>query len=202
LRFKFWTAIAGVQADLEARICALREEFWCQTISETRPEWMTEYSLPDECDPFPDLCAKVAAQGGSRCEYFAGVAAALGWNVTCVEQLECGGRAGGLYVGGGTPGRGKPRAVIEMDVDLGSSDAWSGTLATPPQPGALRAGMPLACGPDISALRCVLERIIPAHCALVLNLIPPPTYWMVSFGATPATDVHFITDDGALILTE
>jgi hypothetical protein len=30
---------------------------------------MAEYGLPDGCDPFPDLCTKVAAIGGTRCEY-------------------------------------------------------------------------------------------------------------------------------------
>lgn len=200
--WKFWTAVAAVFADLEARICALRDEFWCQTIVETRPDWLTEYGLPDDCDPFPDLCAKVAAIGGSRCEYFAAVAAALGWNVTCVEQVECGGRAGGAYVGAFTPGLGRPTSIIEMDVDLGSSEAWNGVLLPQPFAGVLRAGQSLSCAPDVSSLRCVLERIIPAQCSLVLNLIAPPTYWMVSFGPTSAGDVHLIADDGALMLTE
>lgn len=200
--WKFWRAVAAVFADLEARICALRKEFWCQTLSETRDEWLFEYGLPDTCDPFPDLCTKVKALGGTTCEYYAAIAAAIGWSVTCVTTGNCGSRASGTYAGNMMAGASAPRALIVLDVDLGSSPAYTASYLNPPMASLLRAGQPLACAPDVTALRCVLERIIPAHCNLVLNVIPPPVYWMVSKGATSATDVHFIGDDGALLLTE
>src|SRR4051812_19380625 len=66
--WQYWRSFAVVVDYLTQRLCALRLEFWCQTLNETHDGWMTEYGLPDECDPFPDLCTKVAAIGGTRCE--------------------------------------------------------------------------------------------------------------------------------------
>lgn len=198
----FWTAVSAVLEFANRRICDLRAEFWCATRNETDDLWLAEYGLPDACDPFPDLCTKVAALGGNRCEYFAAIAAAAGWAVSCREFEPCGARAGGSYAGFATPGAGNGRAVIALDVDLGASPAFTGAYASPPLAGLMMAGSPLSCEPDVSGLRCILERVIPAHCRLVLNLIPPPTYWMAAFGPTPDLDVHFVDDDGALMLTE
>lgn len=203
--WKFWNAVAAVAEHANQRICALREEFWCATMSETRDRWLTDYGLPDTCDPFPDLCAKVAALGGARCEYFAAVALAAGWSIECRDfSTVCGSRAGGGggYAGNAFPGRGPRGAVIEIDVDLAASPAFSGAIATKPLAGRMRAGMRLSCEPDVSGLRCILERIVPAHCTLILNLIEPPVYWMVSFGPTPDQDAYFLTGGNDPILTE
>src|SRR2546421_695582 len=70
---RFWKSVAGLFSFLNDRLCALRLEFWCATHVETHDLWMAEYGLPDACDPFPDLCTKVAAIGGTRCEYYAEV---------------------------------------------------------------------------------------------------------------------------------
>lgn len=201
--YRFWNSVAAVFEHANQRICALREEFFCATATETKDRWLVEYGLPDACDPFPDLCAKVGAIGGQTCAYFVSVAAAVGWTVTCrTDEATCGAFVGQGRAGRAVPGRGPIAGIIELDVDLGASDAFTGVVATPPRTGRMRAGMRLSCGPDVSSLRCVLERVIPAHCTLVLNLIPPPSYWMVSFGPTSAGDVHLIADDGSLLLTE
>ena len=79
--WQYWRSVAVVFQYATERLCALRQEFWCQSASETRDEWMVEYGLPDACDPFPDLCTKVAAIGGTRCEYYRGA-------VGMVDQLQ------------------------------------------------------------------------------------------------------------------
>jgi hypothetical protein len=79
----FWRAVANCVTFILSRYCDLRLEFWCATHKETHDLWMAEYGLPDACDPFPDLCTKVAAIGGTRCEYYAAVAARAGWSITC-----------------------------------------------------------------------------------------------------------------------
>lgn len=80
----FWAAVAAMRAWFNARMCDMREEFFCATTDEMRDVWLAQYGLPDDCDPFPDLCEKVAAQGGQRCDYFRTVAAKRGWAIDCV----------------------------------------------------------------------------------------------------------------------
>src|SRR5262249_16123701 len=93
--FQYWKAVSEVYAFLTKRICDLRLEFWCATQSETRDLWLQEYGLPDACDPFPELCAKVAAIGGTRCEYYTFIAERAGWRLMCFDgQNVCGARPG------------------------------------------------------------------------------------------------------------
>src|SRR5262245_49399073 len=72
--WQFCAAIAHLFYFANTRLCELREEFWCASHKETHDEWMAEYGLPDACDPWPDLCAKVAALGGATCAYLQAVA--------------------------------------------------------------------------------------------------------------------------------
>ena len=58
--YKFWLAVADFYAYLNARICALRPEFFCKTAVETTDWWLEEYGLPDGCDPFPDAGSSYA----------------------------------------------------------------------------------------------------------------------------------------------
>jgi hypothetical protein len=85
----FVAAVGAVRNYLEAQLCALRLEFWCATETQTNDEWMAEYGLPDDCDPFPDLCAKVAALGGRRCELYQELCAANGWIIDCLAEPAC-----------------------------------------------------------------------------------------------------------------
>jgi hypothetical protein len=89
----FIAALGAVRNYLEAQLCALRFEFWCATQTQTRDLWMAEYGLPDDCDPYPDLCAKVAALGGRRCELYQELCAANGWIIDCVAVPACLGTA-------------------------------------------------------------------------------------------------------------
>ncbi|WP_315766488.1 hypothetical protein [Bradyrhizobium sp. SZCCHNS2005] len=116
----FWRAIASVVTFILARYCDLRLEFWCATHKETHDLWMAEYGLPDACDPFPDLCTKVAAIGGVSCEYYAAVAARAGWSITCADITnDCGGSAGTFQAGCSWPGGqiGGGRLLIIVDLD-------------------------------------------------------------------------------------
>lgn len=167
--FRFWRAVAEVLAFLVARACALRLEFWCATHSETHDLWMREYGLPDPCDPFPDLCTKVAAIGGARCEYYAAIAARAGWSITCalVPPVACGARAGNAVAGCATVGGQLGGAVLSIVVYLRESPAYVGGFETLPYAGKLLAGQMLACEPDISPLTCILDRVVHAHVAVV-----------------------------------
>ena len=164
--WRFWSAVADVLAFVNLRACALLLEFFCATQSETNDQWMAEYGLPDGCDPFPDLCTKVAAVGGTRCEYLTAVAARAGWAVSCYDTGGgCGGKVGRAKAGGFRPGRSPAPGTVVIRVDLVNSPAFKGRLPPKPQPvasnparkaGRFKAGQPLACrrtgGPPVVPL--------------------------------------------------
>ena len=164
--YQFWRAVAEVWAWVNAAICALALEFFCASQTATHDLWLEEYGLPDGCDPFPDLCAKVAAIGGTRCEYLTDIAARAGWAVSCYDTGGgCGGKAGRAKAGGFMPGRSPAPGTVVIRVDLANSPAFNGTLPPSPQAatpshgrkaGRFMAGQPLACvrtgGPPVVPL--------------------------------------------------
>lgn len=165
-------ALANLWAYIESRICAAKLEFFCQTQSETTDLWLADYGLPDACDPYPDLCSKVAAFGGTRCDYFVEIAARAGWAISCIDRF-CGAVAGRGRAGRAQTGRGRAQSELHVLVDLAASSAWSGGYRTPPLAGRLRAGRKLACGPDLEPLKCLLERIVHAHVLIVYETTAP-----------------------------
>jgi hypothetical protein len=167
--WEFFASVSDVFAYLTERICALRLEFWCASQSETRDQWLIEYGLPNACDPYPDLCTKVAAIGGTRCEFYTEVAARAGWSISCVDTVAyCGTRVGSRRSKAGImkPGRIRTAQLVVL-VDLKNSPAFTGTTHARPKAGRLKAGRRLACGPDISPLECILARVV--HAELQIN---------------------------------
>jgi hypothetical protein len=169
----FIAAVGAVRNYLETQLCALYLEFWCATETLTNDLWMAEYGLPDGCDPYPNLCAKVAALGGRRCELYQELCAANGWSITCEAEPACPGTAfaGGCYAGGCYVGNPAIPNQIEIIVNLNESSSYTGSAQTPALAGLMQAGMPLTCSPDITPLQCLMERIAPAHVTVdyVLN---------------------------------
>lgn len=166
---RFWRGVSDTFSFAYARWCALREEFWCATHSETHAEWMLEYGLPDDCDPFPDLCTKVAALGGTRCEYYTEIAARAGWSIDCVTRLDqCGSSAGcRARAGRAKPGRRLLTTQLQILVHLGESSTYVAPPRQAAKAGRLKAGRGLACGPDIAVLKCLLERVVHAEIELL-----------------------------------
>lgn len=164
----FWFAVADFFYQLTQLLCALRLEFWCATQTLTRDLWLAEYGLPDACDPFPDLCAKVAALGGTRCEYFSAIAAQAGWAIDCENVFSEICAMFGTYQLGeiGLGGQGGA-ATIHVTVHLSQSPAYLGRLETQPLLGAFQLGKLLTCAPDISSLVCLLDRVVPAHVTVI-----------------------------------
>jgi hypothetical protein len=163
--YLYFRSFAVVLHYLTQRLCALREEFWCSSVVETRDEWMTEYGLPDACDPFPDLCTKVIAIGGTRCEYYAEVAARSGWSITCKELVaSCGSRAGFVRAGKAKTGATLFNATLQIVVSLPDSPAYQPRgRFTASRAGRLRGGRRLSCGPDLGPLQCIMARIVHAE---------------------------------------
>jgi hypothetical protein len=160
---RFFRAIATDLARLEARLCALRAEIYCRTMSETRDWWLTDYGLPDSCDPWADPCTKRLALGATRCEHWAAYAAAAGWSITCTLLWDCGGMAGTARADCATAAPSWPGPVILITVDAAASTAWVAPQTHEAFADCYRADEPVGCGSDISALQCLLERLIPDH---------------------------------------
>lgn len=173
--YRFWSAVTDVFAFLHRRACDLRMEFWCATHRETHAEWMAEYGLPDACDPFPDLCTKVAALGGTRCEYFSEIAARSGWRIACEDMTaRCNGARATCARAGRARAGGLPRQLCQLRIVVFTSESPS--FMAPryrlPRAGRLRADHRLACAPNLSPLLCVLERVVPAHVSVVYQTTP------------------------------
>jgi hypothetical protein len=162
--FGFLEVLAAVFAQLHAAICAFYLEYSCFTATQTYAWWLAEYGLPDGCDPYPNLCQKVAAQGGVTCAFYEAIAASLGWSITCGENCSAG---PGCLMAGQPGGPLYPPGTLMVFVDLEQSSAYSGGQNMGPVAGFLEAGMAIYCGPDISALDCVLQRIVHAEIQIV-----------------------------------
>ncbi len=168
----FWRSISTVVAFILQRYCDLRLEFWCATHKETHDLWMMEYGLPDSCDPFPDLCTKVAALGGATCEYYAEVAARAGWSIACESiNNDCGGMAGTFQAGCSWPGGQIGGARLLIVVNLNESPAYTAPAEVLPYAGHMQAGGGLACDPDITPLKCILDRVVHAHIEVTYQTI-------------------------------
>lgn len=143
--WKFWRAVASVFAVLEARLCALREEFFCDTTSETYEAWLFDYGLPDVCDVYPDLCTKVAAAGGQTVAYFVALALRAGWVITIARTAA---------------------AEITITINRSASPAYvaPSPTATVSRANRFRAGQKLSCaGLNTLPVSCLLARVLPAH---------------------------------------
>lgn len=174
--FRYWRSVSESLAHLCARLCDLRLEFWCATHVETRPEWLAEYGLPDDCDPYPDLCAKVAALGGATCDFYREVAARSGWDVDCDDSvIDCGELAGALLAGPDQVGGGSSAGTIRITVYPLTSPAYVGPVENGPMAGCFLTGLLLDCEPGFEALRCVLGRVIHGHVRLEIGTTHPRT---------------------------
>ncbi len=176
---KFWQAVADVFAFVNQRLCDLRLEFWCATHSETNDLWMAEYGLPDPCDPFPDLCTKVAAIGGTRCEYYSEIAARAGWSISCDGANVCGTRLGDRtsQAGRAKPGRVRRVSTLTIRVNLGESPSYvsSGLRRRRPRAGCFKVGRRLSCDVDptlieIRPLECLLARVVHAEIQILYEV--------------------------------
>jgi hypothetical protein len=165
--YKFWRAVASVFAFANQRICDLREEFWCATRNETDYLWLREYGLPDGCDPFPDVCVKVAAVGGATCSYLQAIAAKRGWSIAC--STACGDEAGCAEAGLAVAGVYAPAGTLFIAVFASASPAYVPSVSAV-EAGCVEAGQNVDCDP-LAPLRCLLERIVHAHLLIFYTII-------------------------------
>ena len=169
----FFASLAAMFAFVNKRLCDLREEFWCASHVETHDRWMAEWGLPDGCDPFPDLCVKVAAIGGATCAFYEAIAAEHGWAVRCITDDACSAQADCAQADCARAGAQNGVSQVRIEIDLGASSAFVDRILVQPYADALRADELLACPPDITPLQCLMERIVHAHLTIdYVTLLP------------------------------
>lgn len=115
----YWSTLAGVLAYAYLRICAFVDELFCATAKESLDQWQLEYGIGDPCDPYGhNLCAKIAAAGGARCDYFVDVARNAGWVITCRDMYSDPEPIAGCFEVGCTPLAG-PYEIVNDGSNLG-----------------------------------------------------------------------------------
>lgn len=180
---QFFDALGAPHAAMNARLCALVDEFFCSSAVETRDLWALEYGLPDGCDPFADICEKVNAVGDTTPDYVIAAALRRGWSITIRQEFvtgveDCGFGAGlfGPMLFGASQG-----VAWFITVDLAASPAYVASAGTAPLFGLMLFGDGFDCPPDISALTCLVRRIAPAHADLDFVAVnEPPAESLVS----------------------
>jgi uncharacterized protein YmfQ (DUF2313 family) len=169
----FFAALGAAFGPSDRRVCAMVDEFFCSSASETLDIWAREYGVPDGCDPFADICEKVNAVGDTIPAYAAWAALRRGWFITITEEFItavedcCMGM--GLM---GTMIMGAEQGVTwRIVIDRARSPAYLAPAATGPIMGLMLMGDSLDCDPDNEGLRCLIRRIAPAHADLVFETI-------------------------------
>ena len=169
IRWGFFKAFADVLADVEAFICLVIKEFFCATHELTHNWWLLDYGLPDSCDPYPDVCVKIMAQGSANCAYWQNVAASAGWSIQCgrinVSTVGC------FQVGCGIIGYQDLPSVVRIQISLSQSPSYQAGSTKIATAGCFQAGQTLGCGPNIYPLQCLLDRIMPAHAQVIYEVI-------------------------------
>lgn len=158
-------ALGPTYGRMTARALGLLRDAPAGTLDEMLPDWEATLGLPDPCaGDAPSLPqrrasvrAAIAAQGGQSAPYFVAILAALGRTGTVTNFAPA--RAGLLAAG-------EPLYGPEW------SHAWLVTLDAAPSDGDAATD---------AVVRCVLDRLAPAHTALLFR--SPENFNPAEFGA-------------------
>ncbi len=63
----YWRAYANVLSYTYQRLCKYVDEFFCKTVNESLDQWIAEYGLDDECDPYGHNLLQVEVARWSGC---------------------------------------------------------------------------------------------------------------------------------------
>lgn len=148
----FFYGLSQSFLDVETAICSAWNELFCSTAEIDLDLWLEDYGLPDETDPLGiNLCAKVSAEGGTTTAYYEGLASFLGWSTEMRwlkgDDLEYPGVVSTLFV----------------LIDITTSEA-AGEIT---DLGNWEIGLSPLGFPDPETLIAFLEKLLPAHCAIL-----------------------------------
>jgi uncharacterized protein YmfQ (DUF2313 family) len=154
---RLFYAIAETWYKMEVKLAQLMDEMSPGTAESTLDLWWEDYGLPDECDPFAnDLAAKVSARGGTSAAYYQDIANSLGWTTT-MRWLT---GSDATYPG--------VRSTLYVGISLASPAITNFQAA---QVGIAQVGVCRLGEPDTGQILCVLDRLMPAHAAIISEFI-------------------------------
>ena len=160
---QYWAAIAQFFAWVYEEICKLDPEFWCATADKFLPEWQADYGFPDKCEAFDNLCEKVHAVGGSRCEDYVAMAASRGWVIECGKCTPWVGASpvADCAIADCAHLCGCDESEMHFRILVDQSPSF--TAVTPMVADCAIADCTPPCVPADDHLICLLERAKPAH---------------------------------------
>ncbi len=164
-----WAAFAEVLEVLHQRACALLDEMFCATQTETRGEWGYDFGFPDACEPWDTLCAKVVATGGANCAYLTGLAARIGYAIEC-RDTPCRAVAD-CAVADCTPVGEPETAPRRLYIRILAAQSPAYMVQTPFSADAAVADCTPPCAVPPDAVVCLIERFKPADVAAIYEVV-------------------------------
>lgn len=169
---KFWWAMAGFIEWVNDEMCRVIDEYFCNTVSDLKQVALVEYGIPDDCGLYRDLCTKIRALPDDHCDYYAAVAAQLGYKVQCsvprdIECYPCTHTAAGMWAIGHAGFCAQSGVALRIDYcpddlpdpNCGTGLSIMGHTAVGCEPSCVQPQLP-------EDLACVLDVIVPAHMAI------------------------------------
>lgn len=160
--YGYFRAIAATYQWANDQFCEMINEMFCSTRNVLAPDYLTEFGLPNPCNPNQDPCS-IKAIYSAKCADIVDYMGDAGWDIQCLPQVfsACGCAASGCNSAGGfTP------ATYIFQVDTEDSPAFApGQSASS---GIAGSGISTSgCineGPGtIPAVHCLLDAFLPAQ---------------------------------------
>lgn len=160
---QYWAAFAEVLEFMHQRACALVNEFFCDTMSETAAEWHREWGFPDACEPYESVCEKMRDLGGARCADLVALAASRGWVIECRDCHGNYGAPADCAVADCAADCDCPENQVWITVKVAKSPAAVAPVETQQVADCAVSDCNTACTADVSGLICLIERVRHAH---------------------------------------
>lgn len=169
---RFFYALAGVIAYVNQRICALADEFFCETVNDLEQRALAEWGIPDECGLNQDLCGKIRLMPIDDCSYYTAVAASLGYVIDCnyyEDCQKCNDEPLGFFAMSHTRFQITSPGILNITYKSGQVGLCDGVMIF----GHRGFGCEPTCNPVLlpNDLLCALERVAPAHLSIEICVI-------------------------------
>lgn len=153
----FWWAISGPWKDAEDAVGALENEIFAATVSGDKDQWLEELGLPSTDDPYgEDFAAKMRSSAADTPATYQTLLANIGWSTTIRWLTGSDATFPGVF------------ATLYIQVDTAASTAADSASPHVGSP-SFRVGYSTLGTADITRVAKIMERIIPAHTAVIVS---------------------------------
>lgn len=152
---KFYYSLGVGLKQYEDKMCSALNQWFCFSADEDLDLWKLEYGIPDECDLYnASVCAKAEISHSPTAQYL-------------LDLLESNGYvADGRWLTGHDVEFGSVFSTFYVVVNVSLSPAFVSRTELPFELGAGRTLGFL----EVSQIQCMLERYVPAECAVQIEL--------------------------------